>query len=346
MFQGLAGALRLGLASLLVAVGVAAVPGLSRPAAAETRELVVYSARKYQLVEELFREYARLRGVEVKFVTDDGAPLVARLRAEGRNSPADVLMTVDAGDLWRAQSAGLLRPVASRTLEANIPAHLRDPGGRWFGLSLRARTIAYARERVRPDELSSYAALGDPKWKGRLCLRSGKHVYNQSLVAILIAEHGEAEAERIVRSWIGNLATAPFSNDTLLLEAIAAGQCDVGIVNSYYLGRLQAERGGFPVALHWADQAGAGVHVNISGAGVTRFSRNPDEARRFLEWLSSPEVQARFAGANYEYPANPAVAPPAAVAAWGPFKQNVINVGRAGELQPAAVRLMDRAGWK
>ncbi len=337
---------RLALAAALIALALAATALLAPRAGAADGELVVYSARKYQLVEELFREYGQQRGIEVKFITDDGAPLVARLKAEGRNSPADVLMTVDAGDLWRAQAAGLLQPVASPVLEANIPAHLRDPKNHWYGLAIRARTVAYATARVKPAELGGYAALGDPRWKGRLCLRSGKHVYNQSLVAILIAEYGEAQAERIVRAWVDNLATAPFSNDTLLLEAIAAGQCDVGVVNSYYLGRLQAARPDFPVALHWADQAGAGVHVNISGAGVARHAGNVAEARRFLEWLSTPAVQARFAGANYEYPANPAVDPPPVVAAWGPFKQNLVNVGRAGELQPAAVRLMDRAGWK
>jgi len=308
--------------------------------------LVVYSARKYQLVEALFEEYGRARGIEVKFVTDDGAPLVQRLRAEGPRSPADVLMTVDAGDLWRAKDAGLLRAVRSVALNTNIPAHLRDADGYWYGLSVRARTIAYASERVKPDELSTYRELADPRWRGRLCLRSGKHVYNQSLVAVLIAAYGEEETARIVSGWVANLATAPFSSDTLLLEAIAAGQCDVGIVNSYYLGRLQSDRPGFPVALHWADQEGDGVHVNISGAGVTRHARNPDEALRFLEWLSTPEVQARFAGANFEFPANPEVAPEAVVAAWGPFRQNQLNVGKAGELQPAAVRLMDRAGWR
>lgn len=346
MTQAFAGAWAWRLAALAVALLAAAAWIVSGRAAAASEPLVVYSARKYQLVEELFSEYGRQRGIEVKFITDDGAPLVQRLRAEGRNSPADILMTVDAGDLWRAQSAGLLQPVRSEVLSRNIPAHLRDPAGHWFGLSIRARTIAYASQRVQPAALSSYAALGEPQWRGRLCLRSGKHVYNQSLVAILIAEHGEAGAERIVRSWVANLATPPFANDTLLLEAIAAGQCDVGIVNSYYLGRLQAGKPGFPVALHWADQAGGGVHVNISGAGVTRFARNRAEAIRFLEWLSTPAVQARFAGTNYEFAANPEVAPEPVVAAWGPFRQNDVNVGKAGELQPAAVRLMDRAGWK
>lgn len=319
---------------------------LVRPAQAAEPSLVAYSARKYQLVEQLFVEYGKRRGIEVQFVTDDGAPLVQRLRAEGRNSPADVLMTVDAGDLWRATEARLLAPVRSKALEAAIPAHLRDPEGRWFGLAVRARTIAYSTERVRPQELSTYAALGDAAWKGRLCLRSGKHVYNQSLVAVMMAERGEEATEKLVRSWIANLAAEPFASDTLLLNAIAAGQCDAGIVNSYYLGRLQSEKPDIPVQLFWADQQAGGAHVNISGAGVTRYSKNRAEAVLFLEWLATAEVQARFAGANFEYPANPAVEPVPVVAAWGKFRQKLVNVGKVGELQPAAVRLMDRAGWR
>ncbi len=316
------------------------------PAQAAEPGLVVYTARKYQLVEQLFAEYGRERGLELRYVTDDGAPLVARLRAEGRHSPADILMTVDAGDLARAAQAGLLAPVKSKALQERIPAHLRDPGGRWFGLAVRARTIAYSTERVKPEELSGYAALGEPRWKGRLCLRSGKHVYNQSLVAMLIAEHGEAATERTVRAWVANLGAEPFSSDTLLLSAIAAGQCDVGIVNSYYLGRLQSERPDFPVRLFWADQQRGGTHVNISGAGVTRHAPRRAEAIRFLEWLASPAVQERFAGANFEYPANPGVEPVPVVAGWGRFRQAAVNVGRIGELQPAAVRLLDRSGWR
>ena len=328
---------------MLAATGLAML--IAGPSLAADAPLVVYSARKYQLVEQLFAEYGQLRGIEVKFVTDDGAPLVQRLRAEGKNSPADVLMTVDAGDLWRATRAGLFSPIRSNALEASIPTHLRDPEGRWFGLAVRARTIAYSSARVQPAELSTYAALADPRWKGRLCLRSGKHVYNQSLVAMMIAGQGEREVERIVKGWVANLAAEPFSSDTLLLNAIAAGQCDVGIVNSYYLGKLRAEKSDFPVQLFWADQSGLGAHVNISGAGVTRHAKNRAEAVRFLEWLASPAIQARFAGANFEYPAALGVAPVPVVAAWGPFRQNLINVGRVGELQPQAVRLLDRAGW-
>lgn len=316
------------------------------PSLAAGEPLVVYSARKYQLVEQLFLEYGRERGIEVKSVTDDGAPLIQRLIAEGRNSPADVFISVDAGDLWRATQAGLLSPVNSPALEAAIPAHLRDPDGHWFGLAVRARTIAYSTERVKPSELSTYAALGNPRWKGKLCLRSGKHVYNQSLVAMMIGDMGEEATERVVHSWIANLAAEPFSSDTLLLNAIAAGQCDVGIVNTYYLGRLQHEKSEFPVQIFWADQAGAGTHVNISGGGVTKHAQNRTEAIRFLEWLASPDIQQRFAAVNFEFPANASVDPLPEVKAWGRFEPNTVNVGTIGKTQPAAVRLLDRAGWR
>ena len=330
----------LALAAVILALGPI---GEARAAG---KPLVVYSARKYQLVEQVFQDYGKLRGIEVKYISDDGAPLIQRLLAEGRDSPADILMTVDAGDLWRATQAGLLAPVRSRALDAAIPEHLRDPKGRWFGLAVRARTIAYSTERVKPEELSTYAALGDARWKGKLCLRSGKHVYNQSLIALMIAERGEEATEAMVRAWVANLAAEPFSSDTLLLNAIAAGQCDVGVVNSYYLGRLQSEKPGFPVQIFWADQQNGGTHVNISGAGVTKYAKNRPEAIRFLEWLATPEIQARFTRANFEYAANPKVEPAPVVAAWGPFKHKLVNVSQIGALQPAAVRLMDRAGWR
>jgi iron(III) transport system substrate-binding protein len=255
-------------------------------------------------------------------------------------------MTVDAGELWNAAQRGLLRPLESPTLERNIPAHLRDPQGRWFGLSMRARTIAYSTRRVDPASLSTYEALAGADWKGRLCLRTSKKVYNQSLVATLIATQGEATTERIVRGWVANLATDVFANDTQLLEAIAAGQCDVGIVNSYYYGRIVKERPDFPVRLFWANQSAGGVHVNISGAGVVASSRKAAAATRFLEWLSDGAAQAHFAAVNMEYPANPAVAVDPLVKSWGSFESSQLNVTEAGRLQPAAVRLMDRAGYR
>ena len=313
-------------------------------AAAET--LVVYSARNEQLIKPVFDAYTRETGVEIRFTTGDAAVLIERLAAEGRNSPADVLLTVDAGELWNAAERGLLRPVRSSVLERNVPAHLRDPGHSWFGLSQRARTIVYSPQRVDARKLGTYEALAAPEWKGRLCLRTSKKVYNQSLVATMIAAHGERETEQVVRGWVANLATDVFAYDTQLLEAIAAGQCDVGIVNTYYYGRIVKERADFPVKLFWANQGAGGTHVNISGAGVTKHSRNAAAATRFLEWLSAGKAQQHFAAVNMEYPANPAAAIDPLVASWGKFKASPVNVSAAGRLQPAAVRLMDRAGYR
>jgi len=331
-------------AVLLLAAGLAATG--STPTLATAAEVVVYSARNEQLIKPLFDAYTAKTGVGVRFITDKEGPLLARLHAEGANTPADLLVTVDAGNLWQAAEAGVLATVDSPVLEGNIPAQLRDPGDRWFGLSIRARPLVYSTERVKPSELVSYEDLADPKWKGRLCLRTSKKVYNQSLVAMMIARLGEAETARVVGGWVANLATEPFANDNQVMEAIDAGKCDVGIVNTYYFGRLAKERPGLKVAIAWPNQASSGVHVNVSGAGVTRHAKNPDEARRLLEWLSSADAQGLFASLNLEYPANPAIAPDPAVAAWGSFKADAANVADAGRLQAAAVMLMDRAGYR
>lgn len=309
-------------------------------------DLVVYSARNEQLIKPIFDAYTKESGVNIKFITDKEGPLMQRLKAEGANTPADILLTVDAGNLWQASEEGLLKPVQSKVLAANIPAHLRDPENRWFGLSVRARTMVYNTNKVKPSELSTYEDLADPKWKGRLCLRTSKKVYNQSLVAMMIAEHGEAKTEQIVRGWVANLATDVFPDDTKMMEAVAAGQCDVGIGNTYYYGRLMEKKAGLPLAIFWPNQKGSGVHVNISGAGVTKYSKNDQAAVKFLEWLSSPKAQNLFADVNMEYPVNPKVKADPVVAAWGQFKQNPINVAKAGELQATAVKLMDRAGYK
>jgi len=329
-------------AAMLAVVFSATVP--TTVVAAES--LVVYSARNEQLIKPVFDAYTRETGVEVKFTTGDAAVLIERLAAEGRNSPADLLMTVDAGELWNAAQRGLLQPARSGTLERNVPAHLRDPEERWFGLSMRARTIFYSPQRVDAKTLSTYEALAQPAWKGRLCLRTSKKVYNQSLVAMMIAQDGEAKTEQVVRGWVANLATDVFPNDTAMLEAIAAGQCDVGIANTYYFGRIAKERADFPVKLFWANQASGGAHVNVSGAGVTTHSRRIAAATRFLEWLSGPKAQAHFAAVNMEYPVNPAAAVDPLVQSWGRFEPSLINVAEAGRLQPAAVRLMDRAGYR
>lgn len=331
---------------LAALLGTATLAAAAITPAAAADPLVVYSARNEQLIKPIFDAYERETGVEVRFTTGDAAVLVERIAAEGRNSPADLLMTVDAGELWNAADRGLLRPVASPVLAANIPAHLRDPAGRWFGLSVRARTIVYSVERVDPAGLDTYAGLAEPQWKGRLCLRTSKKVYNQSLVASMIAASGEAQTEKVVRGWVDNLATGVFANDTQLLEAIAAGQCDVGIVNSYYLGRILKDRPDFPVRLFWANAGAGGTHVNVSGAGVVATSRRPEAATRFLEWLSQGAAQQHFAAVNMEYPANPDSPLDPLVESWGRFEASSMNVSEVGRLQASAVRLMDRAGYR
>ena len=316
----------------------------SEPAAEE--ELVVYTSRNDHLIKPVFDAYTEATGVKIRYITDNAAALTARLQAEGERSPADMLITVDAGNLWNAADKGLLQPLDSQVLAANVPAELTDPENRWFGLTVRARTLVYSPERVDPSALSSYEALADPEWKGRLCLRTSKKVYNQSLVATMIQRLGEEKTEEIVRGWVANLATDVFSNDTALMEAIVAGQCDVGIVNTYYFGRMKQDNPQLPLSLFWANQDSSGVHVNISGAGITRHAPRPEKARDLLEWMSQPEAQKLLADRNMEYPVNAAVEPAEEVASWGEFPSDDLNVSVAGALQVDAVKLMDRAGYR
>jgi iron(III) transport system substrate-binding protein len=254
-------------------------------------------------------------------------------------------LTVDAGNLWNAARAGLLAKIDAPELLASIPAHLRDPDQRWFGLTVRARTIVYNTARVKPSELSTYEALGEPKWRGRLCLRTSGYIYNQSLLATMIKRHGEARTEEIARGWVANRPVL-INSDTKILEAIAAGQCDVGLVNHYYLARIVVKDPAFPVAPFWANQQTTGTHVNVSGAGVTAHARNRANAIRLLEFLASPEAQQMFADLSFELPANPQAAVNRVVARWGRFRQDDVNVAAAGEFQAAATRLADRAGYR
>jgi iron(III) transport system substrate-binding protein len=323
-----------------------ASPPSPSSATTSTGPIVVYSSRQEYLIKPLFDRFTEETGIEVQLQTGEDGPLIARLEAEGEGTFADVLYTVDAGNLWSAADKGLLQPVHSGVLETNIPAHLRDPHGLWFGLSVRARTIVYSTERVDPAELSTYEALADPKWHGRLCLRTSKKVYNMSLVATMIDRIGTEATETVVRGWVDNLATRVFSSDNLIIQAIAAGQCDVGIVNTYYLGQEQQQDPSIPVALFWANQDGSGVHVNISGAGVTTYAHNPAGATKLLEWLSTDEPQRMFSELNLEFPANPAIESVDLVKSWGEFKQDTINVETAGRLQTEAVMLMDRADYR
>ena len=328
----------------LLAGALLALLGLATAGPAWSAELVIYSARHYGN-EPAFEAFTKKTGIALKTFNASSAELFERLKAEGDRTPADVLISVDAGNLWNAARAGLLSAVDSPVLQANIPANLRDPENRWFGLTVRARTIVYNSKKVKPSELSTYEALGDPKWKGRLCLRPSNYIYSQSFLAALIKRHGEAKAEETVRRWVANQPTL-INSDTKMIEAVAAGQCDVALVNHYYLARLLAKDPSLPVAIFWANQQATGVHVNISGAGVTAHSRHRAEAIKLIEFLASPEAQSLFADVAFEYPASPEVTSHSLIAKWGKFKADDLNIAAAGEFQAAATRLADRAGYK
>lgn len=330
----------------LVALTCGALVLLTDGAGAQQQQVVtVYSSRSHYGSEPVFEAFTRETGIKVEFFQGNNNEVLERLRSEGRRSRADLLLTVDAGNLWYAAELGLLQPVRSAVLERNVPAHLRDPGDQWFAIATRARTIVYSTDRVSPSELSSYAALGDPKWKGRLCLRTSTAIYNQSLLASLIRVAGEQETERVVRGWIAN-EPIYINGDTQILEAIAAGRCDVGIANHYYLARMLAREPSTPVAVFWADQQGAGTHVNISGAGVTRYAKNRAAAIRLLEYLTTPAAQAVLAAGSYEFPANPSAPANGVLSRFGTFKPQSVGVAAAGQFQAAAVRLADRAGYR
>lgn len=306
--------------------------------------LRVYSGRHYG-IETAFQRYEEETGVKVEFLTGNDAELRERIAAEGDETEADAYITVDAGNLARAAEQGLFRPIDSPVLEAAVPAELSDPDGGWYGLTQRARTIVYNPELIAPDEVpTTYEELADPEWKGRLCLRNAAAVYQQSLVASLIAAHGEDETLRIVEGWADNAQI--LGNDVLILESIADGLCEIGVTNHYYLARELADNPDMPVSLLWANQNDRGVHVNVSGGGVTRYSKHPAEAQAFLEWLAT-DGQEVLVGGNYEYPANPDVeADPLLVDNFGTdFVRDSLSASEFGALNAEATRLMDEAGF-
>ena len=314
--------------------------------AASNDSLTVYSTRKEHLIKPLFDAFTAKTGIKVKYLTGKGGALIERIKLEGKKTKADLFMTVDAGNLWYAASQNLFQPVSSEIIENNIPEHLRDPEGLWSGLSVRARTIIYSTERVNPSELSTYQDLANKKWKGKLCLRTSKKVYTKSLVSSLIHHDGMEKTTDVVRGWVDNLAATPHAEDVHIMTSILAGQCDVGIVNSYYFGRLQAKDPNAPLKLFWANQNTTGTHVNVSGAGVTKHSKNPDDAIRLLEFLSSIEAQKIYVGLNKEYPATQKIKADNLIALWGDFNQDKMNLSFAGKNQADSVSLMQREGYK
>lgn len=329
--------------ALLLAIG----------ANAQDKVLNLYSSRHYQTDDALYSGFTKATGIKVNRIEAGEDALIERVRNEGMRSPADVLVTVDAGRLWRAQQLGLFQPVKSAVLEARIPQSFREPGGLWFGFSLRARVIAFNKAKVKAGELANYEDLADAKWKGRVCMRSSSSVYNLSLMGALIDHLGEPGAEAWAKSVRSNLAHAPKGGDTDQLKSVAAGECDVTISNQYYYARLARSKKAEDravaekVAVTFPNQSSWGAHVNVSGAGVMKNAPNRDAAVKFLEYLASDEAQRYFADGNNEWPvvASVQVVNPV-LSAFGAFKYDPLNVAVLGRNQPAAQKLYDRVGWK
>lgn len=315
-------------------------------AAESSKTVTIYSERKEQLIKPILDEYTKETGVKIVFLSDSVATLTQRLKAEGSKSPADILLAVDAGSLWNAAQQDLFEPTQSAVLEANIPADLRDPQNKWFGLTIRARTMVYNPKKIQPSEIKSYANLATPAFKGRLCLRTSKKVYNQSLVGMLIADKGEAQAEKIVKGWVENLAAPVFADDNAVIAAVNAGQCDVGIVNSYYYGRLIKKDPKLTAKLFWAPASEGGVHVNISGAGILKTSKNKVEAKKLIEWMAGEKAQKLFTDIDFEFPVSSKVAANPVLQSWGKYDAAKGNIAKAGELQEKATKLMDRVNYK
>ncbi|MFZ6664813.1 Fe(3+) ABC transporter substrate-binding protein [Peijinzhouia sedimentorum] len=320
----------------------------------ETEQEVVnvYTHRHYEADQQLFDQFTTETGIAVNVVSASADELIQKLELEGEGSPADVLITVDAGRLHRANEKGLLQAVQSDILNQNIPSKFRNPEGYWFGLTYRARILAYSKERVTPEELSTYEDLANENWKGRILTRSSENIYNQSLMASIIAANGEEVAEQWASNVLANMAREPKGNDRDQVKAVAAGEGDVAIVNTYYIGimlndenpeeKLAAEQ----VGIFFPNQNDRGTHVNISGAGVTKYAPNKENAIKLIEFLSSESAQGTLANINYEYPVNPNVEHSELLKSWGNFKSDELNLSVLGENNQKAVMIFDRVGWK
>jgi iron(III) transport system substrate-binding protein len=325
----------------------------SNNASAQDNAVNLYSARHYQTDEALYANFTKATGIKVNLIEGGEDALMERIRNEGANSPADVFITVDVGRLWRAEQMGLFAPVKSAVLESRIPANYRDPDGNWFGFSRRARMIVYNKTALKAGDIATYEDLAAPRFKGRICTRSGSHIYNLSLMGSIIGALGEDKAEAWAKGVVANLARPPKGGDSDQLRAAAAGECDIAISNTYYYARLLrsdkaddrqvAEK----LGVVWPNQAGRGTHVNISGGGMLKHAPHKQAAIKFLEYLASETAQVYFADGNNEWPVVPNVATHnPALNALGTFKADSINIATIGRNQPAAQKIFDRVGYK
>lgn len=329
---------------LLIVVVVAVLAGGAIASSrSDESALVIYNGRAHYGSEDVFSRFEEETGIEVELRGGTAPELFERLRREGDDSPADVLITTDLANLWRAEEAGLLVPMRSDATEENIPADLRDPDGHWVALTTRRRVPVVNTDAVSPEEVTGYEALGDPAFRGRTCLRTSTSEYNQSLVADMIAKRGHDATEELLRSWMANDPDI-INSDGELLGAMGAGECHLGLTNDYYLGRILADDPDFPVAPAWPDQDGAGAHANVSGVGITASSDQPDDALALIEFLTSAEAQAFFTDGS-ELAANPDAPAPDHISDWADVRLDPIAVEEAGPLLDEAVALMLEVGW-
>ena len=325
---------------------------LSAGFCANAAEINVYSHRHYDSDAVLFEKFSKETGIKVNVIKGSADQLIQRLISEGKNSPADVLLTVDAGRLHRAKEAGILQPVKSKKLQQNVPASMSDPEGHWYGMTVRARVIVYSKERVKPSELTTYEDLAKANWRGRIAVRSSSNIYNQSLLASIIEANGPDKALAWAKAVRKNMVRAPRGSDRDQARAVAAGLADVAIMNTYYLGILansttEADREvANKVSVFFPNQKGRGAHVNVSGGGVTKSSKNKKEAIQFLEFLTSPQSQKTFGEQSYEYPVKIETNRSKLLESWGPFKADKVNLSILGSKNSEAVKIFDRAGWE
>ncbi|GAA0591981.1 Fe(3+) ABC transporter substrate-binding protein [Caenispirillum bisanense] len=337
---------------LAVAAVALAAPAALFAADADAAEVNLYSARKEELIRPMLDEFTKETGIKVNVLTADADQLVERIKSEGANSPADVLMTVDAGRLYRAKQEGILQAIDSQVLEAAVPAHLQDKDNEWFGLSQRARVVFYAKDRVKPEELSTYEDLASDKWKGRICIRSSGNIYNLSMMAAMIAHHGEEKAKEWADGMVNNLARAPQGGDRDQIKAVAAGECDLAISNTYYVVGMLASKdeaeakAAQAVSVFFPNQQTTGTHVNVSGAGVVKNAPNKADAVKLLEWLAGEKAQAMYAEVNGEYPVVAGVPWGETLKAWGEFKMDELPMDNLGEYNAAATKVFDQTGWR
>ena len=333
--------------ALIVGCNQTSEPQSEAESTADNQQVNIYSSRHYNTDDQLYEDFTEQTGINVNLIEGKDDELIERIKNEGANSPADILITVDAGRLWRAAQAGIFASVESTILEEKIPDNLQDPNNLWFGFSKRARVVIYNKDKVNPSQLSTYEDLANPQWKGKLIVRSSSNIYNQSLVAGMIEEKGEEATAEWIEGLVANFARSPQGNDTSQIEDVAAGVGDLTLANTYYLARYEDNPEIFEkVGIFFPNQDGRGVHVNISGAGLLQNAPNKEEAIAFLEYLASPEAQEFFALGNNEYPVVEGTPVNPVVESFGEFKDDTVNVSSYGKNNADAVKIMDRSGWK